>query len=206
MKNSLSKVAFAVLLVVLGVLVFGYQDAKRVKTHHIYINVFSPEHEVFLEDVSMIFSQPGITKKILSGAPYAWEFETTAKPGTKINLRVKGKNVFWVADQDLVVSKDSEQGLDVQMHHDQSAKIRGVILGNTSQRISGAILAVNQTYSAELSKTSVISDKNGYFEFPIGVGDNEQVRLTVHAGPCHTDEYYYVSVDRPLTVYLQCDK
>jgi hypothetical protein len=123
-----------------------------------------------VDDASVTSSNGGEPKKIQGG----WEFDIPhqSRPADgKLKLFASKKNAFLAGNSTLVLEKDYFPTVEIQLEHDTSAVVRGIVIDERGRSIAGAQVSISGYTDVALT------DKMGNFVLPAHAADGQIVQV-----------------------------
>ncbi len=123
-----------------------------------------------VNDAHVTSSNGGEAKKIEGG----WEFDIPpqSRPADgKLKLFGSVKNAFLAGNSTVVLDKDYFPTVEIQLSHDTSAKVRGIVIDEHSRSVPGAQVSI-PGYS-----DIAVSDEMGNFVLAAHAADGQMVHL-----------------------------
>ncbi len=156
-----------VVLVLIGVVATLYQPDVL---YRVRVTVLSPEN-VPIEDAKVWSSFGGEPKKVAGG----WQFDIpdASKPKEgQLSVFASKDSAFLTGRADFALGNDSNPAVIINLRRDDSARVRGQVVGKKNHAISGARVFV-VGYEAE----AIVTKEGGNFELPAHAALNQQVLL-----------------------------
>jgi hypothetical protein len=123
-----------------------------------------------VDDASVTSSNGGEAKKIQGG----WEFDIPpqSRPADgRLKLFASEKNAFLAGNSTVVLDKDYFPAVEIQLEHDTSAVVRGVVLDDRGRSVAGARVSIPGYPDI------AVTDQMGNFVIPAHAADKQIVQV-----------------------------
>lgn len=186
--------AIAVLSLV-TILAIIYTERSEKFIYRLRVTVLDGRGEP-IEDANVWSSSGGEAKKVSGG----WEFDIPASERPmdgNVTIYASREAAYTRGHQKINLGPDYHPTLKIDLQHDQSATVRGLVIDRQGSSISGATVFVSG-----YEKETFITQKGGNFMLSAHASQGQDVLLHVEAPGYAAVTQYHLAGDQPATIYL----
>jgi hypothetical protein len=188
------------LLVIIPISVSVYQSVTQSKNdaqaiYRVRVNVIDPQR-VPVEGARVWSSVGGETKTVAGGAQFDIPAATIPLDG-KVTIFATQSNASLTGEHNLVLSRDHNPSIIIQLKLDNSAKVRGQVVDKVGKAIAGA-----RVWVVGYGNEGITTQVDGNFELPAHTAIKQPVELHAEKKGYKPANQFHPAGDEAVTLVL----